>query len=117
MFLVHHFHQDGYQFCMSLHSTREAAEAAVDELMRRFDVKESMEPNPTRDARTPPQVVLDKMKNGEALCRLHARCWQLSGEAYVHHKVAEQVLASPNVVCVGDAVLTGVPCTTWRLHD
>jgi hypothetical protein len=51
MFLVHFFNQQDYEFHMSLHTTREAAEAAVNDLLRHFDVKQSMSdnPNPTRD--------------------------------------------------------------------
>ena len=47
IWLVHFFDQNNYEFCMSLHTTRAAAEAAVDDLLRHFDIKESMEPNPT----------------------------------------------------------------------
>jgi hypothetical protein len=51
MYLVLFLDQNSYEFCMSLHTTRAAAEVAVDGLLRHFDVKESMSdnPNPTRD--------------------------------------------------------------------
>jgi hypothetical protein len=36
MFLVHYFDQAGYEFHMSLHSTRAAAEAAYEQLLQRY---------------------------------------------------------------------------------
>lgn len=40
MYLVHFFDQNNYEFIMSLHSTRAAAEAAFEALLRRFVIKD-----------------------------------------------------------------------------
>ncbi|OLB79559.1 MAG: hypothetical protein AUI16_01025 [Alphaproteobacteria bacterium 13_2_20CM_2_64_7] len=38
MYLIHFFDQSNYEFVMSLHSTREAAEAAIADLLQRFKI-------------------------------------------------------------------------------
>ena len=40
MYLVHFFDQDNYEFVMSLHSTRAAAEAAYEALLRHYVIED-----------------------------------------------------------------------------
>jgi hypothetical protein len=40
MYIVHFFNQASYEFCMSLHSTRAAAEIAAGEMLQRFGINQ-----------------------------------------------------------------------------
>jgi hypothetical protein len=65
-------------------------------------------------ARASAELVLQKMQQGEALHRLHARRWELTSGTIVDYRVAEAVLGFSNIAGVGDALFDDVPCQTYR---
>lgn len=85
MFLVHFLDQNSYEFVMSLHSTRAAAKAAYEALLRRFVVEEGQP--------LPPKGEWDALfdDNGEGVHLYRVTC---DGEPAEWIKIEEDAVAA-----------------------